>query len=403
MSSSLSVGEAGVKTPTSYIGGYEAARKVDPEFAEMYMRYTAVGDPEADAVVEELAAATTSPHEVHRIIGSALDHWDDLPTDTPEAVRRLVVSSSVLPEWFDRDLSALASNAFLRNSDMVLGGLIAGAIIEGFSTLISKSFRIRGRITLNGVRRLKQNLLQLLEQYLPGGIEPGGDGWKLSLRIRLAHAQARMLLKNSGEWDAGAHGLPLNASHMLLGAATFSGRLMQHVKRLGGDFNARERDAYVHVWRYTASIMGVPDSILFHDFKSAVRVFELAALCEPYPDDDAIIMANSIINSAPIVLGFTDPEERRSRAKFVYQVSRELIGNVQAEKLRFPPGRLHKELPYLQLRNFGDRVLRKVLPRVASRRSYLRFRDMISVSDLGQYEHTYSLPSSVFDEDSAAW
>ena len=397
------MGEPGLKIPSCYVDGYEAARRVDPELAETYIRHTTVGDPAADAVVEELAAIA-APKQVHGIIAATLEHWDELPADTPESLRNLVAESAVVPDWFDPGLAMSATRAFLRNSDMVLGGLIAGAIIEGFSTLISKSFRIRSRIVTNGVRRLKQNLLQLLEQYLPGGMEPGADGWTLSLRIRLVHAQARMLIgKESEEWDAATYGMPLSAAHMLLGAATFSGRLMQHVTRLGGDFDDREREAYVHVWRYTARVMGVPEAILFRDFASAVRAFEVAVRCEPPPDFDSIIMANSIINSAPIVLGFIEPPERRSKAAYVYQVSRELIGNEQADKLRFPRGKLKKELPFLQLRNFGDRLLRLVLPPLGRRRSSARFRDMLEVSDLGQYEHSYSLPNSVFDEDSRAW
>ena len=184
-----------------------------------------------------------------------LPHWpDNLPQDTPEALRDLIADAGVLPDWFDRELVRDATRAFLRNSEMVLGALVGGAIIEGFSTLISKSFRIRSRIMTNGVRRLKQNLLQLVEQYLPGGIEPGGDGWKLSLRIRLVHAQARRLVATADEWDHSIYGLPLSAAHMSLGAAAFSGRLMQHVSSLGGDFSDREREAYVHVWRYTGRL-----------------------------------------------------------------------------------------------------------------------------------------------------
>ena len=117
--------------PLCYVDGYEAARKVDPEMAETYI-----------PVIPPSAILQPS-----------------LPAKPLYAIRT----------WF-------------------LGGLVAAAIIEGFSTLISKSFRIRSRIAENGVHRLKQNLLQLLEQYLPGGIEPGGDAWKLSLRIRLVHA-----------------------------------------------------------------------------------------------------------------------------------------------------------------------------------------------------------------------
>jgi len=388
--------------PACYTDGFKAAWALDPELAKRYIRYTTLGDPLADRAVEQLAAIV-EPQHVHRTIARTVDHYHDPPKDTPEALRELIASAAVVPEWFDPEIALKATRAFLRNSDMVLGALVGGAIVEGFSTLISKSFRVRGRIIDNGVRRLKQNTLQLAEQFMPGGLEPGGDAWKLSLRIRLVHAQARMLLRQSDEWDTPEHGMPLSAAHMLLGAAAFSGRLMHHAARLGGDFSREEKDAYVHVWRYTGLVMGIPEEIMFHDHASACRVFEIAATCEPPPDDDAIIMANSIINSAPILLGFRETKERREMAAFIYQVSRELIGNDLADAFRFPKSRLVKQLPLLFVRNRVGRLAAKLLPRLSANRSIKRFHALLDVSDLGEVQHSYALPTTLHDEDSRQW
>lgn len=388
--------------PSCYVDGYEAARGIDPAVADDYIRYTTLGDPVADAVVAELAQ-TATPAKVHGIIASSVNNHHDLPAGTPDSLRNLIADAGRMPEWFDPDLALQGTRGFLRNSDMVLGGLVGGAIIEGFSTLISKSFRIRSRITENGVRRLKQNLLQLVEQFMPGGLEPGGDGWRLSLRIRLVHAQARRLVRGSDEWDEETYGLPLSTAHMLLGAATFSARLMQHVARLGGDFTDEEREGYVHVWRYTAKIMGVPESILFTDYASALRTFEVAVACEPPRDDDAIIMANSIVNSAPILLGFAGDSERRDKAQFMYQVSRELIGDKLADDFRYPPGKLLTEVPLIRLRNVAGRIGSRVVPGWRSRQSFAKFSDMLEVSDLGQSQLSYALPDTVYDEDSHNW
>ena len=370
--------------------------------AERYIRYTTVGDPLADRAVEQLAKVVP-PQNVHATIAKTVGSYFDPPKDTPEALRELISSSAVVPDWFDAKIAMKATRAFLRNSDMVLGSLVGGAIVEGFSTLISKSFRIRSRIILNGVRRLKQNTLQLTEQFMPGGLEPGGDAWKLSLRIRLVHAQSRMLLKESNEWDTTTHGMPLSTAHMLLGAAAFSGRLMHHVGRLGGDFTDEEREAYVHVWRYTGMVMGIPESIMFHDQASAHRMFQIAAMCEPTPDDDAIIMANSIINSAPILLGFTETQERRKMAAFIYQVSRELIGDELADAFRFPRSRVVKRVPLLYLRNRAEKIALRLFPPLAARRSRKRFNALLDASDLGEIEHSYALPTTLHDEESQDW
>ena len=391
-----------LEIPTCYVDGYEAARTVDPEMAERYIRYSTQGDPPADRAVEQLAKVV-APQAVHSTIARTVDRHFDPPKNTPEALRELIAAAAVVPDWFDPGIALIGTKAFLRNSDMVLGGLVGGAIVEGFSTLISKSFRIRSRIMLNGVRRLKQNTLQLTEQFMPGGLEPGGDAWKLNLRIRLVHAQSRMLLRQSDEWDTGTHGMPLSTAHMLLGAAAFSGRLMHHVGRLGGDFTQEEREAYVHVWRYTGIVMGIPEAIMFHDQASAHRAFRIAAMCEPPPDDDAIIMANSIINSAPILLGVTETQERREMATFIYQVSRELIGNELADSFRFPKSRFIRQIPLLFLRNKAEQIAAKLLPPLAANRSMKRFNALLDASDLGEAAHSYALPTTLYDEDSQNW
>lgn len=388
--------------PSCYEAGYEAARARDAGFADAYIRHTTLGDPAADAVVDDLAAMGCE-ERWHEIIGGAILNHGTPPEGTPESLRSLVAQADVQPDWYDPDFAMLASRAFIRNAEVVLAALSTGAIVEGFSTLISKSFRIRGRVMLNGVRRLKQNLLQLVEQYLPGGVAPGGDGWRLSLRIRLVHAQARKLVRLSREWDEPTHGLPLSAAHMLLGAAAFSGRLMQHVAALGGDFSAEERQAYVHVWRYSALTMGIPPAITFHDEASAVHAFEMGALCEPPPDDDGIIMANSIINSTPLVLGFVEPAARRREAGRFYQMSRELIGDGLADALRYPEPRRIRLLPLLRAKHRVERFGARMLPGWRRVHGLKSFELLMKVSNLHALEHSYGLPTSLHDEDSRAW
>ena len=391
-----------MKIPACYARGYEAARALDPVLAETYIRHTTIGDPLADKVVDELAEGV-APEQVHHVIGGALESRERFADSAPAALRDLVASVSDVPEWFDRDLAMDGTRAFFRDAEPVLTALAMASLVEGFSTLISKSFRIRGRVATNGVRRLKQNMLQLVEQFMPGGLEPGGDGWKLSLRIRLVHAQSRKLIREAdGEWDAETYGMPLSAAHMLLGAAAFSGRLMQHVERIGGSFSAREREAYVHVWRWTGLIMGIPAAIMFRDEAAALRTFEVAALCEPPPDEDAIIMANSIIHSTPLVLGYRNPTERRAQAGLFFQGSRELIGDDLADRFMFPAARALPLLPWLRLKQRAFRMASHVPPL----RPWFRrrtFRTVLDVSNLNRLEHWYGLPTALYDDESLEW
>ena len=78
---------------------------------------------------------------------------------------------------------------------------------------------------------------------MPGYFDRYGDGWKLSVRIRIAHAQVRRLLNLSEEWDAEDNGtrklgaVPLSAAHMALASAAVSARLLLHAERMGVPFS----------------------------------------------------------------------------------------------------------------------------------------------------------------------
>ena len=389
-----------LRIPEAYQPGYRKARERCPELAEAYIRHTTVGDPLADRTVEDLSALP--PGEVHAMLSKVLDDPGAEIPGVPESLGEFVAEANKVPDWYDGELAQIASRAFLRNSDIVLAALVGGSIVEGFATLISKSFRIRGRVMSMGVRRLKANGMQLVEQYLPGGMEPGADGWRLTLRVRLVHAQSRRLLVGSDEWDRGRYGMPVSAAHILLAGAAFSGRLMRHVAALGGDFTPEEREAYVHVWRYTGLLMGIPEEILFHDEASALRAFRVGSMCEPPADYDAIIMANAIVNSAPVIVGVNEPAERRKMARVVTQASRELIGDELADTFLFP-ARRRKVMPWMRLKNRSRRILRKTLPGSARKGDLARFEYLLDFASFDEFDHSYKLPTSLHDEDSAEW
>ena len=343
-----------------------------------------------------------SPEEIHETLASVLEGPDASRRGVPDSLLAFVQEARRVPEWFDRRRARVASQAFLRNSDIVLAALVGGSIVEGFSTLISKSFRIRGRLVVAAIRRLKHNGMQLVEQYLPGGMEPDGDGWRLTLRARLVHAQSRHLLNGSEEWDRERYGTPLSAAHILLAGSAFSGRLMGHVATLGGDFTTEEREAFIHVWRYAGLLFGIPEEILFQDEASAVRTFEVGRMCEPPTDDDGIIMANSVVNSAPIIVGVKAPPERRKMARTVTQVSRELIGDKLADSLLFPR-RKRKMVPWLRLRHRARRMVGRVLPGLAARQDQDRFEALMQFASFDEFEHSYKLPTALHDERSSDW
>jgi hypothetical protein len=281
---------------------------------------------------------------------------------------------------------------------MFIGAFVGAVLIEGFSTLISKSFSITGRLVDQGTRRLKQNNRHLAEIFIPGGLEQGGDGWMLSIRIRLMHARVRFLLDRSEDWDAAAWGRPLSSAHIGFATAAFSGLLLKRARMLGVALSAEEAGSFMLVWRYSGHLMGVHPELQAATEAEALRLQRIGALCEPPPDLESILLANGLINAAPIVAGITDPAERRALVRRIYTVSRALIGEEMADQLRYPRTGGFGTLTLLRWRNRLDQALRRLIPAFDRRRRAGQFGRMLNLSFDGGGEMSYRLPRHLHAE-----
>ena len=389
--------------PSDYIEGYKKARAVNAEIADKYVAHTMIGDPEADALIEELAPLGQA--QSSRLINAAMTMKDMAALmDAPPILMDFFEKAARPPVWVDLDEFDPGVRMFHRNSQLVLGAFVGGVLVEGFSTNIGKSFFITGRLRDQGVRRLQQNNRHIIEIFFPNGLAIDGDGWRLSIRIRLVHAQVRRLLRDSGEWDTEAWGVPLCSAHMGYSATAFSARLIQHMKSLGAVFSDEERESFMAVWRYTGYLMGIPETILFQQEEDALELFEIARMCEPAPDFESIAMANSLVNSAPLVIGITDPHQRRQLSRYVYSVSRPLIGNRLADELKYPWTPVVGVLPWFRLQNRFNKLAEEFIPRLTHRASTANFKNFTSLLEAAAYDDagiSYRLPDHAYAEESS--
>lgn len=391
-----------MEIPSDYTQGYEKVRVLEPELASSYVAHTMVGDPVADAAIEELASLDRA--EATLFIKSLMDQEDEEAfRDAPPALKALFDEMESPPDWVDLAAFTPGVRMFHRNSKLVLGAFVGGVLVEGFSTNISKSFFITGRVRDQGVRRLKQNNRHMIELFVPGGMDRGGDGWKLSARVRLVHAQVRHLLRESEEWDKAAWGEPISAAHVGFSISAFSARLLKHMESLGSVFNDEERESFMAVWRYSGLLMGIPETILFKTEEEALRIFETGRLCEPPPSPEAVSMAHSLVNSAPLVIGIDDPGERRGLAKYVFSVSRALIGNDLADGLNYPPGSTLGVLEWFRIQAKYERILDRFVPRGMRNRNFSNFTSLLEASMFDAAGISYRMPDHVYAEESSKW
>ena len=388
--------------PSAYADGYARARAVDREAADNYIRHTMIGDPELDPVMAELAELPLA--DMHRFIRAGVERDDEASLRCAPQVLRDFFDNMQAPEWVDFEAFKPGQRAFYNHMSNMLVAYAIGSAVEGFSTLVSKSFSITGRVTGLGQgaeRRLRQNNRHMVETYFPGGLERDGEGWKVSMRIRFVHTRIRKLLADSEAWDHAAWGTPLSAAHMGgIALYTFSIRQFEHAIAMGSAIGPEERESIVKIWRYGGHILGVPEAILFTSEAEARRIYEIGHLCEPPPDDDAIGVANAVFKAIPAMAGVKTEAERKSLQMYAYRLSRALIGNELADRYGYPNTIRYRYLVLLYFRTKARLI------RLLTKNRLLQEQSFNQIFEATQYDKegiSYRMPDHVRAAQQSPW
>ena len=105
--------------------------------------------------------------------------------------------------------------------------------------------------------------------------------------------------------------------------------------RLGVRFNDEERDSCIAVFHYSGYLVGVAQDILCKTNETANRDINVGRLRAPVHGPESIIVANALMNSAPVTAVKPDPPPRQGLVKFIYRVSR--AGNGRPAELPSSP------------------------------------------------------------------
>ena len=386
--------------PSAYRSGYEKARALNPELAAKYIEQTAVGDPDADEVIGALASF--DQQEVHRFIQAGMEQDSKALADAPLVLREFFERIETPPPWFDPDSAHAGCRAFHEYSDLFIPAFFV-VTLQNAATLISKAFYMTGRVTTrHGLRRIRQNTRHFIEIMLPGALDRHGEGWKLSVRIRLVHAQVRRLLRTSGNWDEAEFGVPLSAAHMALSSANFSATMLYQAQRLGARPDAESRASFMQIWRYASWLVGSPEPLLFEgDEARTTELYHVATACEPPPDDESAVIANALVNAVPEVAGVVDPAEQRKMALHVFRVSRALLGHEVADRLRFPRQQTAGLLAWMRWQRGLWRVAHRLAPRMARHWRGSNFAFLLDASMIPDL--SYRLPDRLEAEKASPW
>lgn len=384
--------------PSIYRRGYARARRRAPELADEYARHLSIADPLADDAVEALAGVRAG----HRFIQAGMDRDENGLAGAPTALREFFEHVETPPGWWRPEAVHAGCRAFHANSDLFIPAFFV-VTLRNAATMISKAFYATGRVrTEHGLRRIRQNTRHFIEIMLPGALNRDNEGWKLSVRIRLVHAQVRRLLRRYGEWDPATFGVPISSAHVGLSAANFSASMLQEAQRLGAKLDAEARAGFMQTWRYASWLVGTPEALLFEGDEAATLEFrDVAVACEPTPNEESAVIANRLVQALPLVAGLTDAAERDHFEKHAYRVSRALLGHRLADQLDFPRMATAGLLRWMRFKRRAHDSLHRMAPRAAAgwwRENFMFLLDASMIGDL-----SYRLPDRLKAESASPW
>ena len=383
--------------PSAYTEGYKKARLSDQARADNHIRHTTIGDPALDRVMEELSSLP--PADLHRFIEAGIEQEKDGLRGAPQALRDFF-NNLEDPPWLDYDAFRPGILVFNENVSLMLVAFVTGVLVEGFSTLIAKSFNITKRVAATK-RRLQQNNRQLMEIFYPGGLRRDGDGWKLSTRVRFVHARIRGLLAKSDDWQHDAWGTPLSAAHLGFAISVFSKRLLAYSALVGARFSEEEKESVLAVWRYTGYLMGIPETILYTNGAEADEIYRIGYMCEPPPDADSVTMANALIQSIPEVAGITDPGEKEKVITLAYRLSRALLGKTLADQFQYPKISTTGTLFLFRNKQRMQHLFKRWFKKGGIRSE--NFSQLLQISVYDEGGLSYKMPDHVYASKSSPW
>jgi len=324
--------------PTRYVH-LDAARQRYGDRIDRFGAYLLQGDPLADAAAESLRA---HPRPLRTAwVDRCLQDGPDAVPEAPRALRDLVASLATPPVWVDFDRIDRGGAVFLRAG--LLGGIVLGSasLIAGYcSPAGNKPLMFSGRLEVDVQRRLAETsrFVQVVSQ--PGGMRPGAEGFRATVKVRLIHAAVRQMLRSSPGWHTGAWGLPINQADMVGTSLLFSLTVLDGLAKLGLEIAPEEREDLLHLWRYNAHVIGVDDGLTFATESEARVLWDILTSTQGPPDDDARALARALIESADQGTRAAEAQTRVLRARQVgYALSRFLLGDAYADHLGFPRSR----------------------------------------------------------------
>lgn len=210
---------------------------------------------------------------------------DGVPADAPAPLRDFFAALEDRPAWVDDALLEQGAAAARRIGKDGFDILAYGSLLGGYRSGGALQPLVRtGRFddTLNRVGETGQWWLACTA---PGGLRRDGEGWRLSVHVRVMHGFVNYQLERDPSWDWEFRGVPINAYDRAGTIGSFSTSYLLQARALGIRIPASDAKAIMHLWSYVGWLMGVEEQWLPRTERIGRRVLAnvVAGFSRPEP------------------------------------------------------------------------------------------------------------------------
>jgi hypothetical protein len=317
-----------------------------------------------DPLADEVVAAIEGTPGGWRLFDEAAKHGVERVAAAPASFHALFDQAAHVPLWVDWETIDRGGEVLLRAGP--LGGIVLAlkSLILGYTSPAgNKPLVFSGRLQEQASRRINETARFVHATITPRSMRPHGEGWQITLKVRLIHAQVRRMILASGRWDAAAWGSPINQHDQAGTLLLFSTVVLEGLRQLGMRIPTAEAEAYVQLWRWSGWLMGVDPELLPATEAEGIRLRELIVATMGEPDQDSRELTRALLDST--LRRGTTPRERANADRVMRlnaALCRDLVGADMADKLAVPNTPWRYTLPFVRRLVSSIDLLRRGVP-----------------------------------------
>jgi hypothetical protein len=317
-----------------------------------------------DPLGDEAVAAIEATPGGWKLFDEAARRGVERVPSAPQAFRPLFDQVCHVPMWADWESIDRGGSVLLRAGP--LGGIVLAlkSLVLGYTSPGgNKPLVFSGRLAEQAPRRLNETARFVQATITPRAMRPHGEGWQITLKVRLIHSHVRRMILKSGRWDAAEWGAPVNQHDQVGTSLLFSIIVLQGLRELGMRIPIEEAQSYIDLWRWSGWLMGIDPELLPATEAEAARLGDVFYATQGEPDEDARLLTRALLD-APLQQARTPRERANAKrlVRFSTAMCRHLVGDEKADALGLPHTSWKYMMPFVRRLVSSVELVRETVP-----------------------------------------